>query len=171
MNVVRLAVAHRSARYFGFCVVTVLCTVASSINLNAAEPAGQLVGFSRSQLIITTGNQQCTLFDVYVAATAEQRAQGLMFVQEMDTYEGMIFLYPRPARISMWMKNTFIPLDMLFIDESGAIKAIHTDAVPQSTAVIDSGVSVTRVLELNGGTVRAFGIRVNDRIIFPFGPR
>ncbi|MDP6436453.1 MAG: DUF192 domain-containing protein [Gammaproteobacteria bacterium] len=151
-------------------MLAILCMTAQPVNLSAAEPAKQLIGFNRSQLLISTAKQQCILFDIYIASTHEQRSQGLMFINEMGTYEGMIFLYPQSVQISMWMKNTLIPLDMLFIGESGEIKAIHTDAVPLSTAVIGSGVSVNQVLELNAGSVRRFGIQINDTISLLHSP-
>ncbi len=104
----RPANAYRSVRQSGYCMLAILCMTAQPVNLSAAEPAKQLIGFNRSQLLISTAKQQCILFDIYIASTHEQRSQGLMFINEMGTYEGMIFLYPQSVQISMWMKNTLI---------------------------------------------------------------
>jgi uncharacterized membrane protein (UPF0127 family) len=133
----------------------------------AAQPCGLLKDFKRTQLVIVAASQRCILFDVYIAVTREQRAQGLMHIRQMDPYEGMIFLYDQPAMISMWMKNTLISLDMLFIEGDGRVASIHTGAVPLAEDIISSRVSVMAVLELNAGAVDQFGLRENDRIIFP----
>ena len=135
----------------------------------AAEPAFFLRGFQQTKLIIDTESHGCILFDVYVAQTPEQRAQGLMRIESMQRYEGMIFLYAEEANISMWMKNTLIPLDMLFIDANARIARIHKNAVPMSEEIIESGKAVVGVIELNGGSADYFGIRNGDRIIFPAG--
>jgi hypothetical protein len=85
-------------------------------NLPASHAAGQahlLRDFGRDQIIIAASSQRCIVLDVYIAATPEQRRNGLMYVESMGTNEGMLFIYPQPAEISMWMKNTLLPLDML----------------------------------------------------------
>jgi len=134
---------------------------------NSAEPADLLRGFNRTQLIIDSSSRGCILFDIYIANSREQRSQGLMFIRSMDEYEGMLFIYPEPAEISMWMKNTLIPLDMLFIDHKLTITAIHKNATPLATDIISSGGVINGVIELNGGSADKFGIRQGDRVIFP----
>jgi uncharacterized membrane protein (UPF0127 family) len=121
------------------------------------------------RLIISTASRGCILFDVYVAQTPQQRSQGLMHIESMGQYEGMIFLYAEESSISMWMKNTLIPLDMLFIDRDNHIAHIHKNAVPQSEDIIDSGSAVVGVLELAGGAADYFAIKSGDRMIFPAG--
>ena len=133
----------------------------------AAEPAGLLRDFGREQLLLSTAAKGCTLIDVYVAATAQQRAQGLMHVREMGRHEGMVFIYPRQDVIRMWMKNTWLPLDMLFVDESGRIVHVHRDAKPHDETVISSGEPVSYVVELNAGSAELFGVKAGDRIDFP----
>jgi uncharacterized protein len=133
----------------------------------AAEPAHLLRDFGRDQIIIAASSQRCIVLDVYVAATPEQRRNGLMYVESMDTNEGMVFIYSRPAEISMWMKNTLIPLDMLFFDTSLRIQHIHQNGIPLSEAIISSNGPVIGVIELNGGTAELFGILPGDRIILP----
>jgi len=133
--------------------------------LHAAKPEQLLADFARAQLITVTAERGCTLFDVFVAQTPDQRAQGLMRIEQLDEHEGMIFLYERTANISMWMKNTIISLDMLFIAADATVASIHTDAVPMSEDIIHSGTAVAAVLELNAGSAERFGIRPGDRII------
>ena len=135
--------------------------------LNAAEPADLLEDFGRSQIIIATSNQRCVVLDMYIADTPERRRNGLMFVESMNLYEGMLFIYAQPAEISMWMKNTLIPLDMLFFDPELRIHYIRRNTVPLSEEIISSNGSVIGVIELNGGAAETLGILPGDRIIVP----
>ncbi len=135
----------------------------------AARPEYFVRDFPRAQLIIDTQERGCVLFDVYVAQSPAQRAQGLMHIEAMDQYEGMIFLYPQEGRISMWMKNTLISLDMLFIDKQSKIANMHAGAVPLAETIIDSGTNVIAVIELKAGAINYFGIETGNRIIFPAG--
>ena len=136
---------------------------------HGAEPADLLQEFGRAQLVIDSSSRGCILFDIYIANSSKQRSQGLMFIRAMGEYEGMLFIYSQSAEISMWMKNTLIPLDMLFIDDQLKVAVIHKDATPLSTDIISSGVPVNGVLELNGGSTEKFGIAPGDQIIFPAG--
>ena len=121
--------------------------------------------FERDQLAIATagGAQQ---FDVELAVTSEQRAQGLMYRQKLPAEAGMLFLYPAARPVSMWMKNTVIPLDMLFIGDDGRILQIAERAIPGSTATISSLQPARAVLELNGGTAARLKIQVGDRVLY-----
>ncbi len=150
-------------------ILLMLCLLMNAVEAYSARPENLLREFSRSQLIIVTNIRQCILFDVYVAQTPSQRSQGLMYIESMRSHEGMIFLYRENLRISMWMKNTLIPLDMLFIDNNNDIVSMHLDAVPQSEETIESGKEVVAVIELNAGSVKRFNIRTGNRIIFPAG--
>ena len=110
-------------------------------------------------------------FFVEVADTNESRARGLMFVEEMATLEGMLFVYDAPQRASFWMQNTLIPLDMLFADASGEITRIHSDAIPMDRTSIDGGEDVQFVLEINGGLAARLGIAEGDALQHPaIGP-
>jgi uncharacterized membrane protein (UPF0127 family) len=135
----------------------------------AAEPADLLREFQQGQLIIDTSESGCVLFDVYFALTDKQRSQGLMHIRSMERHEGMLFLYSRPRRISMWMKNTLIPLDMVFIRSDARVASIHRDAETLSEAIIQSDSDVIGVLELNAGSASYFGIKPGDLLIFPAG--
>ena len=102
-------------------------------------------------------------FSVEIAATAEQRARGLMFRQEMAAGAGMLFVYARPQHVAFWMKNTPMPLDVGFIGQDGRIAAI-LQGEPQSLAVISPGVPVRFVLELKAGTAARQGIADGDAV-------
>ena len=97
-------------------------------------------------------------FRVAVADTAEERARGLMFVERMPRGEGMLFAYPEPEAVSFWMRNTLIPLDMIFMSERGVVTAVHENAVPGDETPIPGGEGVQYVLEVNGGLAGALGI-------------
>jgi uncharacterized protein len=103
-------------------------------------------------------------FSVEVATTPQQHAQGLMFRRKMPADSGMVFVYRQAQPISMWMKNTMIPLDMVFINGSGAITKIVERTIPMSQEIIASGGSVKSVLELNGGTASRLGLKAGDRV-------
>ncbi len=110
-------------------------------------------------------------FSVEIADNDESRARGLMFRKSMPDFSGMLFVFDKPQRAQFWMKNTFIPLDMLFIDGSGVVRRIKQNATPHSTAIIDGGEGVKAVLEVNGGVVERLGITPGTQIQHPvFGP-
>jgi len=111
--------------------------------------------------IISTGGKVHT-FTVELAVDSDQRSQGLMNRRHMARDRGMLFDFGVTRRVMMWMKNTYLPLDMLFIAKDGKIETIRENAVPQSEAIIDSRVPVAFVLELNGGTVNRLGIAPGD---------
>lgn len=111
-------------------------------------------------------------FIVEVARTPDTRARGLMFRRHMPEDRGMLFDFERVEPVSMWMQNTFISLDMLFIRADGVIARIEERTEPLSTRVILSGEPVLSVLELNGGVTARLGIRAGDRVEHPlFRPR
>ena len=106
-------------------------------------------------------------FIVETARTSDEMRRGLMFREHLAPDHGMLFVYDEDQVASFWMKNTLIPLDLLFIDRSGRIVRIHERAVPLSTAIISSGEPVRAVLEVNGGTAGRLGIEVGDRVMHP----
>jgi len=137
--------------------------------LAAAVPLGsalaQLQQFPTAPLTIesATGRHD---FSVEVATTPGQMEQGLMFRRSLAPEAGMIFDFKTPSMATMWMKNTLIPLDMLFVDAQGRIVNIHERAVPQSLDTISAAAPVRGVVELNGGTAARLGIRPGDRVLF-----
>lgn len=133
--------------------------------LMAAAPglsrAQALETFKTGKLAIQSGGTRHT-FTVELAMTDRQQMQGLMFRRTLAPEAGMLFDYKTPTRITMWMKNTFIPLDMIFIGADGKIVDIAERAVPQSEEIIPTRKPARAVLEVNGGTVQRLGIKVGD---------
>lgn len=104
------------------------------------------------------------VFDIEVARTASERSRGLMFRRELPEDYGMLFDFGPEREVSMWMKNTFVPLDMLFIRADGTIRRIAERTTPFSTDSIPSRGPVSAVLELPGGTTRRLGIAAGDTV-------
>lgn len=134
----------------------------------ALAQSGPLVAFGTGELNIETAAGGNHTFQVEIAETSDQRAQGLMFRRQMAAEAGMLFLFEGSLQErAMWMKNTLIPLDMLFIDEAGKIVRIEQRTVPHSLRAIRSGQPVAAVLELNAGTTSRLAINPGDRVIHP----
>lgn len=104
-------------------------------------------------------------YQVEMAETRAQQIQGLMFRRNLDQDAGMLFVYDDEAIRTMWMKNTYIPLDMLFIDKAGRVVSYKERAVPGSLATIASVLPAMAVLELNSGTISRLGIQSGDRVL------
>jgi uncharacterized membrane protein (UPF0127 family) len=105
-------------------------------------------------------------FSVEVAADQAAREKGLMFREHMASSAGMIFVYQAPIHARFWMKNTLIPLDMIFADETGLVTVVHSDAIPQDLTPIDGGEGVMYVLEINGGLAKRIGIAAGAEMRF-----
>lgn len=131
--------------------------------VTAVAQSSGLQNFSKSALEIATAATKIK-FNIEIARTPRQQAQGLMFRRRLAADAGMLFLYRQPQIIRMWMKNTFIPLDMIFIGKDGRIVSIAERTIPKSLETVSSGMPATAVLEVNGGTASRLGVRVGDRI-------
>jgi uncharacterized protein len=131
-----------------------------------ASPASAQISFEKTPLAIESASGTLN-FEVELAITPEQRRQGLMFRESLDADQGMLFDFGDAVPVTMWMRNTLIPLDMLFIDADGRIARIVADTEPLSDAVIGSGDPVRAVLELAAGTSAELGIAVGDRVVHP----
>lgn len=110
-------------------------------------------------------------FRVEIADDAAERSRGLMHRESLSRGAGMLFIYPFPRRASFWMRNTLIPLDMIFIDRTGTVTRVHSNAVPLDETAIDGGPNVLAVLEINGGMAQAMGIAPGVRIQHPAMPQ
>jgi hypothetical protein len=121
--------------------------------------------FAKDVLIIETADQGCFKFDVYVAANSAQHQRGLMFVRELPEWTGMLFIYRRAGIRSIWMKNTYIPLDILFARGDGTVSSIVANAEPLSLKSMSASEPVNFVLELNAGTAERLSIRVGSRFV------
>ena len=128
---------------------------------------GEVSASMKSELSIITSNGSKHNFLVEVARTEEEKKIGLMVRKTLAKNAGMLFLYKREALRLMWMKNTFIPLDILFIDKKGVIKRVVKRTIPHSLATISSRQSVLAVLELRGGITSSLEIKKGDRIEHP----
>jgi uncharacterized membrane protein (UPF0127 family) len=129
-----------------------------------AKDAGQVL--EKSPLMILSGGKEFR-FQVELADSPNERRIGLMHRREMAPDHGMLFDFGKTAPVTMWMKNTYIPLDMLFIRADGEIVNIIHDTVPHSEAVLASDGPVRAVLEVPAGTTRLLGIKAGDDVLHP----
>lgn len=132
--------------------------------LAGAAQSQERLTFTSEPLTIETASGKTHDFTAELALDNAQREQGLMFRKSMPPESGMLFDFGMSRDVAMWMRNTLIPLDMLFIARDGRITHIHENAVPHSEAIISSRGPVNFVLELNGGTAKRYGIKPGDMI-------
>jgi uncharacterized membrane protein (UPF0127 family) len=130
--------------------------IAALLLVGLAAPATAACRADQVELRLPSGGT--ARFAVEVADDGAERAQGLMFRERMATSAGMLFVYERPQHASFWMKNTLIPLDMIFADPQGRVTRVHANAIPGDTTPIDGGDGVQLVLEINGGLAARMGI-------------
>ena len=128
-------------------------------------PADLDESFSKATFVISASSLSCYRLDLWIARERSQQRRGLMFVRDLPPDTGMLFIYESPGMLSMWMKNTYIPLDMLFIRADGTISSIVTDTEPLSLRSIAATEPVSYVLELNAGVSGELGIVAGDRIV------
>jgi uncharacterized membrane protein (UPF0127 family) len=151
------------------CAVTVWCCACLVFSGGAAlaqdgapEP---LSAFPQSLLAIRTTAGKVLNFQIWQADNPRREEQGLMFVHDMDEHAGMLFVFPGNQQPTMWMKNTYIALDLLFIDDHGRIAYIAAAATPLSLDIIKSSKPSLAVLELKGGACDRLGIKVGDTVL------
>ena len=106
-------------------------------------------------------------FSVEIMRTSEERSKGLMFRKHLAPDAGMLFDFGNPRPVSMWMKNTYIPLDMLFISKDGVVHKIAENTTPHSTEIISSNSQVKFVLEINAGLSAKYGFEPGTRVLLP----
>lgn len=132
---------------------------------NVSAPAAtSAAGVPLEALTIVSGDKRHN-FQVEVMRNDQDRARGLMFRQSMPENHGMLFDFERDQMVSMWMRNTFIPLDMIFIFADGRIHRIEANTEPQNERTISSGVPVRSVLEVNAGVAARLGLKPGDRVL------
>ena len=134
------------------------------LGARADTPLEPLSAFPRSLLEIKTRAGSVHHFSIWIADRPARQEQGLMFVRQLPDHTGMLFPYRQDRRITMWMKNTLIPLDMVFIGADGRIAHIAASTTPQSLDIIAAPDPVRAVLELAGGSTQDLGIRVGDQV-------
>jgi uncharacterized membrane protein (UPF0127 family) len=123
--------------------------------------------YQRSEATIRRASGGDVKFSIELALTPQQQEHGLMFRKEVKPYEGMLFDFGVSRPVAFWMKNTLVPLDMLFISADGHITRIAANAKPLSTDTIESGGPVQAVLEIAGGSALLLGIKPGDVVIHP----
>lgn len=116
-------------------------------------------GGCRADTVYLKGDWGQARFSIELADDADERARGLMYRETLAASAGMLFVYPRPQRVSFWMRNTLIPLDMIFLDDTGTVQRVHENAVPGDETPIHGGDEIRFVLEVNGGLARKLGVK------------
>ena len=144
--------------------ISLLLAAAHAARAQGAAPE-PLSAFPQSLLAIRTGSGKVVNFKIWLADTSGRKEQGMMFVREMDEHTGMLFMFPENRLVSMWMKNTYVSLDLLFLDAQGKIDYIAAHATPRSEAIIAPPTPEFAVLELKGGACEQFDIKVGDTIL------
>jgi uncharacterized membrane protein (UPF0127 family) len=142
-----------------------LCVVLATGAFAQSGPIEDLASFPSGKLEISEGKKVKHVFEVWLADNPQRQSQGLMFVRALPDLRGMLFVHPTPQPISMWMKNTYIPLDMVFIDTHGRIQQIVELTKPHSLDIIRSKDPALAVLEIAGGEAKRLGLHPGQRVI------
>lgn len=145
-------------------ILTVLLLLGTATTVHAEAQCAD----NRLNLRWDTGKES---FAVEVADDAAERALGLMNRERLDLGAGMLFVYDSPRRAQFWMKNTLIPLDMIFADISGTVTRVQSNAIPGDLTPIDGGEGVAFVLEINGGLAEKLGIVPGAELRHPAIPQ
>lgn len=147
---------------------------AEASDTSKSEPAAPSVTaseldrvFRRSTLQIATPDARLHPFNIWIADDDQRRARGLMFIEQLRADDGMLFIYSRPQPVAMWMKNTYVPLDMLFVAADGKVIRVVENTEPLSLKTIESGGTVLGVVELPAGTAARMKIAAGARVIHP----
>jgi uncharacterized protein len=148
-------------------LLTLSFVTASCVAQPADRQPEPLSNFPQVALSILTPDARQHRLQVWVADTDVHRQQGLMFVKSLPDSAGMLFVFDQPREIQMWMKNTLIPLDMLFIDADGRVDSIAVNTTPMSLNIISSKSPVLGVLEMAGGAATRLGIRAGAIVQHP----
>jgi len=143
--------------------IAALCLLAGAGAGSGARAAGP-VAFETDRLEVVTHDGRRYAFTVELARTPAQRARGLMYRREMAADHGMLFDFGGVGPRAMWMKNTFLSLDILFLEPDGRIWRIAEDTTPLSEETIVADGPIRAALELKGGTCRLLGIEIGDRV-------
>jgi uncharacterized membrane protein (UPF0127 family) len=137
--------------------------IAAMVAMMGALNAQTEIKMRRDTLILHTAGGAHRI-DIEVAESDREQQHGLMFRQSLGDNEGMLFPYPNPREITMWMRNTYISLDMIFIRGDGIVHRIATDTEPFSENIIPSQGEATAVLEMKAGSARRLGLKAGDRV-------
>jgi uncharacterized protein len=152
-------------RKISFVLVSLMMLLSANAALPEAAAPEPLTAFPQSLLAIKSATGKVVNFKIWTADTEQREQQGLMFIRDMDEHAGMLFMFPQNQRVSMWMKNTYISLDLLFLNARGKIDYIAAGATPLSEAIIGPPTPEYAVLELKGGACERLGIKVGDVVL------
>ena len=144
-----------------------LCLALGAHAFAQIAPLEDLAAFPNGPLTISDGKKVKHVFEVWLADSPQRQAQGLMFVRALPDLHGMLFVHAAPQPISMWMKNTYIPLDMVFIDAHGRIQQIIEQTTPHSLDIIRARDPALAVLEIAGGEAKRLGLHPGQRVSHP----
>lgn len=137
------------------------------IPLALALWAAQAGAACRDDRVVLRGDWGSASFTVEIADDPGERGEGLMFRENLAMSAGMLFIFERPHEARFWMKNTLIPLDMIFVDPTGTVRHVHYRAVPGDTTTINGGDGILMVLEINGGLAERLGIGPGSQMQHP----
>lgn len=146
--------------------ITAILSLAALLSAQSGDSDDLDAAFGKDTLIISADKHACWFFDVYVASERAQQMRGLMHVRDLPEFTGMIFIYRQAGMRSMWMKNTYIPLDILFIRGDGTVSSVVADTTPLSLESISAVEPVNFVLELKAGVTAKLDIGTESRIVF-----
>ena len=144
--------------------VSTVLAVAGAAYFAVLLPAARGAELQTLEIASKTGVH---VFSVEVAVTDDERARGLMFRRSVPEFTGMLFDFKRDQEVTMWMRNTYVSLDMIFIQSDGRIRRIAENTETESDKIISSGGPVRAVLEVVAGTARKLGIESGDRVATP----
>ena len=157
-----------------FFIISLILLLFFTFVINAKTSSSQEVEdqksiyFDKGRVIIFNDNGKLVEFTVEVADNKKKRQRGLMFRRSLNIEAGMLFEFKKNKRVSFWMKNTYIPLDIIFIDQRGYIVKTYENATPHSTKSTDSEYLIIRVLEINAGLIEKFNINIGDKVVYKF---
>ena len=150
-------------RFAARCRLSMLVVIAALAIVGLYKPAAA-AEFQPLEIVTKSGVR---MFSVEIAKTDEERATGLMYRKELADGRGMLFDFTPEQQVSMWMKNTFVSLDMVFITGDGRVLRIAENTEPQSLKIISSGGPARAVLEVVAGTAKKYGIAPGDQVVHP----
>jgi hypothetical protein len=158
-----MTISLRSLRGSLLLAALVALLAATGCKAQTAQALLDLDSFPKSKLEIFSG-KKTHRFDIWVAQTPRQQQQGLMFVRDLPAARGMLFVASPPRVFDMWMRNTYIRLDMVFIAADGRISSIEANTTPHSEAIVSSRVPVGAILELKGGEAARLALQAGDKV-------
>ena len=156
----------RKPHFYIFIIILFSSFVFSLSTFTAdARTLDDLEDLEKASVSIKLNSNESLEFSVLIAESNKDRRQGLMHIEFMEENQGMLFVFNPPRRVSMWMRNTPMSLDILFIDRNGKVINMEENTTPYSTKALSSGGTIRWVLEINGGLAKKMGIKTGDLVL------